>query len=70
MQQGYWYTANRQFDASKMPNRSALTAAKRALRRLGARKIKTTRVPVVFDPRNGGGPAAFAGGRGLGTFAL
>ena len=25
-------------------------AAKRALRRLGSRKIKTTRVPIVFDP--------------------
>ena len=36
--------------ASKMPTRSGLTAAKRALRRLGARKIKTTRAPVVFDP--------------------
>jgi len=27
-----------------------LTSAKRALRKLGARKIKTTRAPIVFDP--------------------
>lgn len=50
MQQGYWYTANRHF--AKLENAEAVgaMAAKRALRRLGSRKIKTTRVPIVFDP--------------------
>jgi PmbA protein len=50
MQQGYWYTANRHFGRLEDPEAVGLMAAKRALRRLGARKIKTTRAPVVFDP--------------------
>src|SRR5579863_8939911 len=50
MQQGYWYTASRRFDRLEDAEEVGRTAAKRALRRLGARKIKTTRVPVVFDP--------------------
>jgi PmbA protein len=50
MQQGYWYTAGRHFDRLDDPESVGITAAKRALRRLGARKIKTTRIPVVFDP--------------------
>lgn len=50
MQQGYWYTANRHFDRLEDPESVGQTAAKRALRRLGARKIKTMRAPVVFDP--------------------
>jgi PmbA protein len=50
MQQGYWYTAARQFKMLEDPEAVGRTAANRALRRLGARKIKTTRAPVVFDP--------------------
>jgi PmbA protein len=50
MQQGYWYTAGRHFEALEDPEEVGKTAAHRALRRLGARKIKTTRAPVVFDP--------------------
>jgi PmbA protein len=50
MQQGYWYTANRYFKRLEDPESVGLTAAQRALRRLGATKIKTTRAPVVFDP--------------------
>lgn len=50
MQQGYWYTANRHFRNLEDAASVGATAAKRALRRLGARKIKTTRAPVVFDP--------------------
>ncbi len=50
MQQGYWYTANRHFRNLEEAASVGATAAKRALRRLGARKIKTTRAPVVFDP--------------------
>ena len=50
MQQGYWYTAGRHFERLDDPESVGITAAKRALRRLGARKIRTTRVPVVFDP--------------------
>jgi PmbA protein len=50
MQQGFWHTASRHFRNLEDPEAVGATAAKRALRRLGARKIKTTRAPVVFDP--------------------
>jgi PmbA protein len=50
MQQGYWYTAGRHFDRLEDPEAVGKTAARRALRRLGSRKIKTTRAPIVFDP--------------------
>jgi PmbA protein len=50
MQQGYWYTAGRHFKTLEDPEAVGKTAASRALRRLGARKIKTIRAPVVFDP--------------------
>jgi PmbA protein len=50
MQQGYWYSAGRHFKMLEAPEAVGKTAARRALRRLGARKIKTTRAPVVFDP--------------------
>ena len=50
MQQGYWYTSNRRFGKLEDAESVGVTAAKRALRRLGARKIKTTRAPIVFDP--------------------
>jgi PmbA protein len=50
MQQGYWYTASRHFKSLEDPEAVGKTAAHRALRRLGSRKIKTSRAPVVFDP--------------------
>jgi PmbA protein len=50
MQQGYWYTSNRRFGKLEDAESVGITAAKRAIRRLGARKIKTTHAPVVFDP--------------------
>lgn len=50
MQSGFWYTANRRFGKLEDAESVGITAAKRALRRLGARKIKTTRAPIVFDP--------------------
>ena len=50
MQQGYWYSAGRHFKMLEPAETIGETAARRALRRLGARKIKTTRAPVVFDP--------------------
>jgi PmbA protein len=50
MQNGYWYTANRHFAKLDEAEEVGAIAAKRALRRLGSRKIKTMRVPVVFDP--------------------
>ena len=50
MQVGYWYTASRMYQALDDAEEVGKIAAKRALRRLGARKIKTTRAPVIFEP--------------------
>jgi PmbA protein len=50
MQQGFWYTSNRRFGKLEDAESVGITAAKRALRRLGSRKIKTTKAPIVFDP--------------------
>jgi PmbA protein len=50
MQQGYWYTANRHRNKLDDPETVGVIAAQRAIRRLGARKIKTMRCPVVFEP--------------------
>lgn len=50
MQRDYWYSSNRKFSRLESPKTVGEKAAQRVLRRLGARKIKTRQVPVVFDP--------------------
>lgn len=50
MQRDYWYSVARQRARLDDPVDVGRTAARRALRRLGARKVKTTEVPVIFDP--------------------
>jgi len=50
MQRDYWYTASRKYRGLETPESVGRTAAQRALRRLGARKVATQQVPVVFDP--------------------
>jgi PmbA protein len=50
MQRDSWYSATRHRAALEDPAAVGRTAARRALRRLGGRKIKTVEVPVVFDP--------------------
>jgi PmbA protein len=50
MQRDSWYSAARTRARLEDPASVGRTAAARALRRLGARKIKTTEVPVIFDP--------------------
>jgi PmbA protein len=50
MQRDSWYTYARRRRALEAPESVGRTAAARALRRLGARKVKTTEVPVIFDP--------------------
>jgi len=50
MQRDYWYSSNRKFARLDSPKAVGEKAAQRALRRLGARKIKTCECPVVFDP--------------------
>ncbi len=50
MQRDYWYSSNRKFARLESPKSVGEKAAQRVLRRLGARKVKTCEVPVVFDP--------------------
>ena len=50
MQRDGWYTTARKRAALDDPAEVGRTAAARAVRRLGARKVKTTEVPVIFDP--------------------
>jgi PmbA protein len=51
MQRDYWYSVSRSFAGLEAAEHVGRTAAERALRRLGARKVSTCRVPVVFDQR-------------------
>jgi PmbA protein len=49
MQRDYWYSVARRAGALDSPEAVGRKAAERALRKLGARKVKTCRVPIVFD---------------------
>lgn len=49
MQRDYWYSVARRAAALDQPETVGRKAAERVLRKLGARKVKTCRVPVVFD---------------------
>jgi PmbA protein len=50
MQRDYWYTSGRILAGLDAPAAVGAEAARRALRRLGARRVPTTECPVVFDP--------------------
>ena len=50
MQRDYWYSVARTLTKLESPEHVGQVAAQRTLRRLGARKVKTQRVPIVFDP--------------------
>jgi PmbA protein len=50
MQRDYWYSSNRKYNKLDSPALVGERAAQRVLRRLGARRVKTCQVPVVFDP--------------------
>ena len=50
MQRDYWYSSNRKFAKLESPPSVGEKAARRVLRRLGGRKIKTCEAPIVFDP--------------------
>ena len=54
MQRDYWYASNRKLGRLESSRSIGIKAAQRALRRLGARKVKTCAVPVVFDPEMAG----------------
>lgn len=50
MQRDYWFSSARTLKKLESPELIGRTAAQRTLRRLGARKVATTRVPIVFEP--------------------
>ncbi|MFI5113949.1 MAG: TldD/PmbA family protein [Terriglobales bacterium] len=50
MQRDYWYAVARSLAKLESAEEVGKEAARRTLRRLGARKVKTAHVPVVFDP--------------------
>jgi PmbA protein len=50
MQRDYWYSVARSLSRLDSAEQVGKEAARRTLRRLGARKVKTAHVPVVFDP--------------------
>jgi PmbA protein len=54
MQRDYWYSASRHFDRLESPAFVGRKAAHRVLRRMGARRVATQKVPVVFDPEMAG----------------
>jgi PmbA protein len=49
MQRDYWYSVARTLKKLESPEEIGRIAAQRTLRRLGARKMPTARVPIVFD---------------------
>ena len=50
MQRDYWYSSNRKFNRLESSQSVGQKAARRVLRRLGARKVKTCECPIVFEP--------------------
>src|SRR5271169_6564622 len=49
MQRDYWYSVAMTLKKLETPEHVGEIAAQRTLRRLGARKVKTARVPIVFE---------------------
>src|SRR5207248_5908216 len=47
----YWFSLARSFSGLEKPADIGRIAAERAVRRLGAVKVETQKVPVVFEPR-------------------
>ncbi|MCP9463133.1 MAG: TldD/PmbA family protein, partial [Nitrospira sp.] len=54
MQRGVWYEVQRKFARLASAESIGREAARRAVRRLGARRVATKRVPVVFDQETAG----------------
>jgi PmbA protein len=54
MQRDYWYSVARTLAKLDSPEEVGRIAGERTLRRLGARKIKTQKVPIVFDRQTSG----------------
>jgi len=54
MQRDSWYAVQRKFAKLDSPEAVGLEAARRTVRKLGARKVATQRAPVVFDSETAG----------------
>ena len=54
MQRDSWYSVQRKFSKLDSPEAVGLEAARRTVRKLGAKKVSTQRVPVVFDSETAG----------------
>ncbi|MBM4133924.1 MAG: TldD/PmbA family protein [Nitrospira sp.] len=54
MQRESWYAVQRKYAKLDSPESVGQEAARRTLRRLGARKVPTTKAPVVFDQEMAG----------------
>ncbi len=54
MQRDYWYSVGRKLSLLDPPDAIGREAGRRTVRRLGARKVSTCRVPVVFDSEMAG----------------
>ena len=54
MQRDYWYSVGRKVSQLDAPEAIGREAGHRTVRRLGARKVATCRVPIVFDPEMAG----------------
>jgi len=50
MQRDYWYSSARRIGDLDTPESVGAEAARRTLRRLGARRVPTQKVPIVFSP--------------------
>ena len=50
MQRDYWFSVARTLSKLDPAEQVGRIAAERTLRRLGARKVKTSEVPIIFDP--------------------
>src|ERR1700720_3859204 len=51
MQRDYWFSVARSLAKLESAEQVGKEAARRTVRRLGARKVKTAQVPVILDPR-------------------
>ncbi len=51
MERDYWFTSARNFKGLEEPEYVGRKAAERAIRRLGAVKVDTQKVPILFEPR-------------------
>jgi PmbA protein len=49
MQRDHWFSSTRKYALLDSPAEVGREAARRVIRRLGARKVRTQKVPVVFD---------------------